>query len=104
MRSLRKSSALAPYVVGGLSAAVAAGLGMALVRWALLVRTIPERVMEWLLLFVPVDVFEAGVIRFIDLNLVTYEEDKQAAYSRGAQDTGREIRWALLGSDAGETD
>src|SRR2546421_1836199 len=64
MRSLRKSSAVVPYLVGGLSAAVAAGLGMALVRWALLVRTIPERVMEWLLLFVPVDVFEAGVIRF----------------------------------------
>jgi gluconate 2-dehydrogenase gamma chain len=26
---------------------------------------------------------EAGVIRFIDLNLATYESDKQAAYTRG---------------------
>src|SRR3954471_2542068 len=64
MRSLRESSALVPYVVGGLSAAVAASLGMVLVRWALLVRTIPERLMEWVLLFVPLDVFEAGIIRF----------------------------------------
>jgi DMSO/TMAO reductase YedYZ molybdopterin-dependent catalytic subunit len=37
---------------------------MALVRWALLVRTIPERVLEWLLLFVPLDLFEAGLLRF----------------------------------------
>src|SRR5215212_6960748 len=64
MRSPRKSSALVPYIVGGLSAAMAAVLGMVLVRWALLVRTVPERVMEWVLLFVPLDLFQAGIIRF----------------------------------------
>src|SRR5215213_10111668 len=39
--------------VGGALAAVAAGAVMAVLRWALQVRTIPERVLEWLLLFIP---------------------------------------------------
>jgi hypothetical protein len=34
-------------------------------RYAFQVRTVPERVMEWLLLFVPLDVFEAGIRRFV---------------------------------------
>src|SRR3954454_19877528 len=50
-------------LIGGVAAAVAAGLAMALVRWALVVRTVPERMMEWLLLFVPLDIFEAGLLR-----------------------------------------
>jgi DMSO/TMAO reductase YedYZ molybdopterin-dependent catalytic subunit len=36
---------------------------MAVVRWALVVRTVPERLMEWVLLFVPLDLFEAGLLR-----------------------------------------
>ena len=35
-----------------------------LLRSALQVRTVPERVMEWLLLFVPLDLFEEGIRRF----------------------------------------
>jgi hypothetical protein len=49
--------------IGGVAAAVAAGVAMALLRWTLLVRTVPERVMEWVLLFVPLDLFEAGLLR-----------------------------------------
>ena len=33
-------------------------------RSTLQVRTVPERVLEWMLLFVPLDVFEAGLRRF----------------------------------------
>jgi DMSO/TMAO reductase YedYZ molybdopterin-dependent catalytic subunit len=64
MRSLRRPSSVAPFALGGVSAAVAAGLGMALLRWVFAVRTVPERVMEWLLLFVPLDLFEAALVRF----------------------------------------
>jgi DMSO/TMAO reductase YedYZ molybdopterin-dependent catalytic subunit len=49
--------------IGGVAAAVAAGVAMALLRWTLLVRTVPERVMEWVLLFVPLDLSEAGLLR-----------------------------------------
>jgi len=37
---------------------------MALLRFRFQVRTIPERVMEWVLVFVPLDLFEAGVRQF----------------------------------------
>ena len=50
-------------MIGGSAAAVAAGAAMAFVRWALMVRTVPERIMEWLLLFVPLALFEAGLMR-----------------------------------------
>src|ERR687887_2523002 len=55
---------LRPALAGGLVAAAAAGLAMALLRWTLQVRTVPERTMEWALLFVPVDLFEAALQRF----------------------------------------
>src|SRR5437763_11796039 len=51
-------------IVGGLFAAVVAAASMAFLRSVLQVRTIPERVMEWVLLFIPPDVFEAGIRRF----------------------------------------
>src|SRR5687768_12406718 len=49
---------------GGLVAAAAAGVGMLLLRSTLAVRSVPERVLEWLLLFVPLEMFEAGLQRF----------------------------------------
>src|SRR5437763_12277628 len=49
---------------GGTVAAVAAGLAMYLIRAFLQVRSIPERILEWLLLFVPLDVFESALQRF----------------------------------------
>ncbi len=49
---------------GGFAAAVAAGLGMWLLRMTLQVRSVPERLLEWSLLFVPLDLFEAGLQRF----------------------------------------
>jgi DMSO/TMAO reductase YedYZ molybdopterin-dependent catalytic subunit len=48
----------------GAVAALLAGLTMVLLRSTLQVRSIPERTMEWLLLFVPLDAFEAGIRRF----------------------------------------
>ena len=51
-------------IAGGAAAALAAGLGMLLLREIVQVRSIPERVMEWLLLFVPLDVFESALQRF----------------------------------------
>src|SRR5919202_1062203 len=62
--SRRDHPSLRASLIGGTAAALAAGAAMALVRWALLVRTVPERVLEWLLLFVPLDLFEAGLLRF----------------------------------------
>jgi DMSO/TMAO reductase YedYZ molybdopterin-dependent catalytic subunit len=63
-RNTAGSPDLPVALAGGAAAAVAAGLVMALLRWTLVVRTIPERVIEWLLLFVPPDQFEAALQRF----------------------------------------
>jgi DMSO/TMAO reductase YedYZ molybdopterin-dependent catalytic subunit len=49
---------------GGFAAAVAAGVAMWLLRSTLQVRSIPERLLEWGLLFVPLDVFEGLLQRF----------------------------------------
>ncbi|MDQ3811359.1 MAG: molybdopterin-dependent oxidoreductase [Chloroflexota bacterium] len=51
-------------LAGGIAATTAAGAVMLLLRWTLQVRSAPERVLEWLLLFVPLDVFEAMLQRF----------------------------------------
>ena len=51
-------------LVGGVLAAMAAGAAMAILRETLGVRTIPERVIEGVLLFVPPDLFEALLRRF----------------------------------------
>lgn len=44
--------------------ALVTGASMALLRVTLQVRSVPERMMEWLLLFVPLEAFEAGIQRF----------------------------------------
>jgi len=54
----------ATALLGGGLAALVAGLGMLVLRSGLEVRSIPERLMEWLLLFVPLDVFEMLLQRF----------------------------------------
>jgi DMSO/TMAO reductase YedYZ molybdopterin-dependent catalytic subunit len=57
-------SATTQAAVGGILAALLAGIGMLFLRSALQVRTVPERVMEWLLLFIPLGTFEAILQRF----------------------------------------
>jgi DMSO/TMAO reductase YedYZ molybdopterin-dependent catalytic subunit len=49
---------------GGFAAALAAGLVMGLIRSTLQVRSAPERLLEWMLLFVPADVFESTLQLF----------------------------------------
>jgi hypothetical protein len=51
-------------VLWGAAAAAAAGLALFFLRATLQVRSVPERMLEWMLLFVPLDVFEAGIRRF----------------------------------------
>jgi DMSO/TMAO reductase YedYZ molybdopterin-dependent catalytic subunit len=53
-----------PAIVGGIAAAVAFGVGMLLLRSTIGVRSIPERLMEWLLLFIPPSAFEAMLRQF----------------------------------------
>src|SRR5262249_45048056 len=49
--------------VGGAAAAIAFGIGMLVLRSTIGVRSIPERLMEWLLLFIPPGLFEAVLQR-----------------------------------------
>ena len=49
---------------GGILAGLLASAGTLLLRATLQVRSVPERLMEWLLLFVPPGVFEAALQRF----------------------------------------
>jgi len=51
-------------VLGGVAAAVGAGATMALLRWTLQVRTVPERLLEWGLLLISPGVFEVSLQRF----------------------------------------
>src|SRR5262245_21488725 len=51
-------------ILAGTAAAGLAGATMFALRATLQVRTVPERVMEWLLLCVPLDLFEAGLQRW----------------------------------------
>src|SRR2546428_5030178 len=51
-------------LVGGVSASLVMGIGMLLLRSTAGVRTIPERLMEWLLLFLPNGLFEALLRQF----------------------------------------
>src|SRR6476620_9851267 len=50
-------------VVGGLIAALVLAASTLLLRSTLQVRSVPERLVEWLLLFVPPSLFEAGLQR-----------------------------------------
>jgi DMSO/TMAO reductase YedYZ molybdopterin-dependent catalytic subunit len=51
-------------LLGGIIAAVVAAAGMLLLRSVLQVRTLPERLLEWLLLFMPPGQFEAMLQQF----------------------------------------
>jgi DMSO/TMAO reductase YedYZ molybdopterin-dependent catalytic subunit len=55
---------IATAVLGALVAAAAAGAGMGFLRSTLQLRSIPERLIEWMLLFIPIDMFGAGIQRF----------------------------------------
>src|SRR5262245_22573392 len=61
--------------IGGAAAAAAAAVCMGVARWGAQVRTLPERLLEWMLLFVPLDVFGAALGRF------GFEAKKYALYS-----------------------
>jgi DMSO/TMAO reductase YedYZ molybdopterin-dependent catalytic subunit len=50
--------------IGGVVAALVFGVGMLVLRSTIVVRSIPERLMEWLLLFIPPGLFEAMLLRF----------------------------------------
>src|SRR5437763_12089860 len=54
---------LAAFLVGCLASGVALVL-QSVLRDAWQIRTLPERTMEWLLLFVPLDLFERGLAQF----------------------------------------
>ncbi len=60
----RRAASPAEALIEGSWAALSVGLGMLLLRSTLEVRSIPERTMEWLLLFVPTSVFEDLLLRF----------------------------------------
>jgi DMSO/TMAO reductase YedYZ molybdopterin-dependent catalytic subunit len=51
-------------VMGGVAAAASAAVGMTFLRGALAVRTVPERVMEWVLIFIPIEFFGYVIQRF----------------------------------------
>src|ERR1700732_3368004 len=51
-------------LAGACAAAVAAALAMWLIRVTLQVRSVPERLLEWSLLFIPLDVFESALQQF----------------------------------------
>jgi hypothetical protein len=55
--------ALTP-IAGGVSASLAAGAVMLLMQLTVHVRTVPERVLEAVLLVTPPDLFEAGLQRY----------------------------------------
>src|SRR5215471_14484954 len=50
--------------IGGAAAAIVFGVGMLVLRSTIGVRSIPERLMEWLLLFISPGLFEAVLQRF----------------------------------------
>ena len=55
------------WIRAGITSLVATALAMGLMFWArsaFQVRTLPERLMEWLLLFVPLDAFAQGIQDF----------------------------------------
>ncbi|HLZ27672.1 MAG TPA: molybdopterin-dependent oxidoreductase [Chloroflexota bacterium] len=78
-------------VVGGLAAALVGGGAMLLLRSGLQVRSIPERLMEWILLFVPPGIFEWG------LQVLGFEAKRYTLYLAILVVLGL---WAWLGYDA----
>ena len=69
---LNRNSARAPSaLVGGLVAALVVVGSTLLLRWTLQVRSVPERLVEWLLLFVPPSLFEA-VLQWLGFDAKRY--------------------------------
>jgi hypothetical protein len=54
---------LKPVIIAALATTVAMLL-QTLLRNTWQIRTLPERIMEWLLLFIPLDLFEQGLAQF----------------------------------------
>src|ERR1700738_608965 len=67
LHSVRSLESLRPLceraVCGGVLAALVGGASMLFLRSTMQVRSVPERLMEWLLLFVPPGIFEAVLQR-----------------------------------------
>src|SRR5438105_14142145 len=74
-----KNSEMSPLwkrqALAGAAAAMAAAACMGVARWTAQVRSLPERMLEWMLLFVPLDVFGAALGTF------GFEAKKYALYS-----------------------
>jgi DMSO/TMAO reductase YedYZ molybdopterin-dependent catalytic subunit len=75
-------------VIGGIAAAAIAASGMAFLRGVLAVRTVPERIMEWVLIFIPIELFGYVIQRF------GFDAKRYALYGTTA---GMLIALALLG-------
>ena len=52
------------FALGGVAAAASAAFGMAVLRSTVQVRSLPERLIEWILIYVPIDAFAGGIQRF----------------------------------------
>src|SRR5215210_7063074 len=75
MTTRETSVQLRQHALGGAAAALAAAVCMGVARWAAQVRSLPERLLEWMLLFVPLDVFGAALGTF------GFEAKRYALYS-----------------------
>jgi DMSO/TMAO reductase YedYZ molybdopterin-dependent catalytic subunit len=53
-----------PTVLGAVIAAASAGAGMGFLRSTLQVRSVPERLIEWILIYIPIDTVAGGIQRF----------------------------------------
>jgi DMSO/TMAO reductase YedYZ molybdopterin-dependent catalytic subunit len=82
-------SPIAIALLGGSIASAVAGLIMLVLRSTVQVRSLPERWLEWLLLFVPPDVFEAILLRL--------GRDAKR-YALGAASLGLLLAFAVVGA------
>ena len=64
IRSVTPANWIGTPLLGAVVGASAGGIVMFLLRITAQVRTLPERLLEWLLLFVPPGFFEASLLRF----------------------------------------
>lgn len=96
-------------IVGGITASLAFGIGMLLLRSTIEVRSIPERLMEWLLLFIPPSVFEALLRQFgfdakrygLDAAIVVILERSPGSGTRHCIAAGRRRGSSVWGSACG---
>src|SRR5215207_1754685 len=52
------------HVLGAVLAALAAGTALYVLRFTAQVRSVPERLLEWMLIVIPPQVFEATLLQF----------------------------------------